>query len=471
MSTETPDFQDRSLARRFNFLGLPGEKRAGMSYAALRAELGDDNAAALVTKIGTLLQSQGLDRLGVPLHDAVDRIVQSLTPDERRTIAEGGGLPPRVQTQIGAEVAAAKVQQGQASANVHASGHGPDNAALRGFGTGVVAGGTGLANRDASGSRSDASASYSGSVSSVTAENYSFTPFATSGLSYATFSYLRGQGFDETNIIHAAQDAKQTGFDPNDQKIAKSFAVLDKDDGKRREERNRLLERMDERLQHDETFQNLKAQREQAQTDADRSRIDRQLNQRGQEISKEVGFNKHIQAAPTTRAREAGRLIEHEKIQQRAHDHISQLAPGDEAEAKRLATTLDQARRTDDPRIIDKTLDKYAETNVDDRQKRTAIAGLRKELEKDKKLKTVQKKDNETKAVTAAAEASSNTEKREIKSDKLALLNDDADTEKPPPTRSQKATDKTKNETEKIATKPSKIAAAAPKNNGPVAGA
>ena len=122
MSAETTDLQDRLLVRRFNFLGLSGEKRAGLSYASLRAELGDENAAALVTRIGTLLETQGLDKLGVPLHDAVDRIVQSLTADERRTIAEGGGVPPRVQTQVSAEIAAAKMLQAQTSTNVHASG-------------------------------------------------------------------------------------------------------------------------------------------------------------------------------------------------------------------------------------------------------------------------------------------------------------------------------------------------------------
>ena len=101
---------DRFLARRFNFLGLPSEKRGGISYAAVRAELGDENAAALVTRIGELVQKHGLDRLGISLHDAVDRIVQTLTPDERRAVASGGSVQ-RVEALIDAEAKQAEIKQ------------------------------------------------------------------------------------------------------------------------------------------------------------------------------------------------------------------------------------------------------------------------------------------------------------------------------------------------------------------------
>jgi hypothetical protein len=92
--SESPSHADTFLVRRFNFLGLPSERKGGaLSYAALRAELGDDNAAALVTKLGALVTAHGLDRLGIPLHHAVDRIVQSLTRETRRAMAEGGDVP------------------------------------------------------------------------------------------------------------------------------------------------------------------------------------------------------------------------------------------------------------------------------------------------------------------------------------------------------------------------------------------
>jgi hypothetical protein len=457
--------EDRSLVRRLNFLGFPEEKRGGLSYGGLKAELGDDDAAKLVTRIEELLIKQGLESLGVLLSSALSRIVQSLTPDERRTMAQEGVVPAHVQTRVSAEIATARLQQSQTPMNVHGAGHLPEKAALeRSPGAAGFAGAGKLSNRDAPGARSEAGGSYSGSVGSVTQENFGFTPFAASGMSYATFNYLRTQGFGETNILHAAQDAKLAGFDPNDRKIANAFSVLDKDDGKRRDERNSLLERFDERLQHDETFQSLKAQREQAKTNGDRARLDRQLDQRGREISEDVGFHKHVETAPTARGREAGRLIEQQKIKQRAHDRLSELAPKDGAKAKQIAESMDQARRNDDQRALDKTLDKYAAASVDDRQKRTAIAGLRKELEKDKKLKTAQKKDNEIKSVEGTA-------KQEVKNSRLALLNDDSDTEKPVSAPVQKAASKPTNETEKSPSKPTRLVVATSKNNGPTAGA
>jgi hypothetical protein len=79
-SPHTPE--DRALARRYHFLGLPSEKLdGGLSFAALRAELGDDNAGSLVTQLGVLAKAHNLEQLGIPLHHAVDRILQSLTAD------------------------------------------------------------------------------------------------------------------------------------------------------------------------------------------------------------------------------------------------------------------------------------------------------------------------------------------------------------------------------------------------------
>jgi hypothetical protein len=59
-----------------------------VSFAGLRSELGDENAGALVTRIGVLAKVHNLDQLGIPLHHAVDRILQSLTADERCTISQ-----------------------------------------------------------------------------------------------------------------------------------------------------------------------------------------------------------------------------------------------------------------------------------------------------------------------------------------------------------------------------------------------
>ena len=107
-----PTPEDRAMVRRFGFLGLPSERMGGaLSFSGLRAELGEDNAASLVMRLGELVKVHHLDQLGVPLDRAVDHILQSLTPQERRSIVEGNALPPRVEAFISAEAGAAKAQE------------------------------------------------------------------------------------------------------------------------------------------------------------------------------------------------------------------------------------------------------------------------------------------------------------------------------------------------------------------------
>jgi hypothetical protein len=217
------DSEDRSMARRLNFLGFPGEKRGGLSYAGLKAELGDENAAALVTKIGTLLETQGLDKLGVPMHHAVDRIVQSLTPDERRTIAEGGGLPPRVQTKVSAEIAMAKAQQSQTVGNIHASAALADGLpGARGALRNIAAQGT---------SGSGSSAGYDGMSGKLSTAASSPEFLRSLGLDYGTASKLAGLGFTTPEQVRQiAQDANTLGLAPK--AAAVDIAKLRKAEGK-----------------------------------------------------------------------------------------------------------------------------------------------------------------------------------------------------------------------------------------------
>ena len=68
--------EDRSLVRRFNFLGFPGEKQnGGLTYASLRAQLGDDNASSLVVKIGVLAEKYHLNQLGVGIDGTIALIL------------------------------------------------------------------------------------------------------------------------------------------------------------------------------------------------------------------------------------------------------------------------------------------------------------------------------------------------------------------------------------------------------------
>src|ERR1700738_149392 len=97
-ATAAPSSEQRALWRRYGFLGLPSEREDGaLTFSGLRAELGDSNAQALVTRLGELVKVHHLDQLGVSLDRAVDHVLQSLTPQERRSIVEGNAVPPRVE--------------------------------------------------------------------------------------------------------------------------------------------------------------------------------------------------------------------------------------------------------------------------------------------------------------------------------------------------------------------------------------
>jgi hypothetical protein len=362
MSTPTPPgIEDSALARRYSFLGFPSERRGGaLSYSEMQAELGPANAASLITQIGVLVQAHHADQQGLGLNHIVDRIVQAMTPDERRTMSQSNMVPSRVQALISAEVEAARQQSAQLGKGAAGANAAAGPSAGGGWqlvnGQWVQAGARGNSSmeggdhssattRDAGGSTSSGG-TYSGNIGGVNQRNYTGTPFASTGMSYSTFSSLRSQGFGETNIMHAAQDSRTNGFNVNDKKIGSAFAVLDKDDGKRREERNHLLANFRERLDSDETFQNLKVERDKTvEGSAERTAAEQRLYERGQQISKEGGYQGHVQAAPTQRARDAGKLIEHETIKQKFEGHVNNLEHGDKAKVAADIDIVDRYRR------------------------------------------------------------------------------------------------------------------------------
>jgi hypothetical protein len=208
---DSPTSGDMFLARRFNFVGLPSERRSGaVSYPALRAELGDDNAAALVTKIGVLATVHGLDKLGVPLHHAVDRILQSLTPDERRTMAQGGAVPPRVEAMISAEAAAAKQQQ-QTGAN--ATGANAPSAAAESF---FLKNSMRMLARDADDRQTSSNAYARGLNGGIDT-----AAMRALGLSDATGKALAAMGFRSAEEVKAlVHDAGSLGLDKNKGSVA-----------------------------------------------------------------------------------------------------------------------------------------------------------------------------------------------------------------------------------------------------------
>jgi hypothetical protein len=213
VSTDQPHTPgDRALARRYHFLGLPGEKsNQAVSFAGLRSELGDENAGALVTRLGVLAKVHNLDQLGIPLHHAVDRILQSLSADERRTISQGGAIPSRVEAIIRAEGETAKLQMAQL-------GKGPDGLIRdAAHATGPLALGQQpfAALRNAS-SPSSASASATtqspatamgGSPAQIARWQLEGTPLGNmTGLNTGVYAQLRGEGYSQAQIGAAAGD-------------------------------------------------------------------------------------------------------------------------------------------------------------------------------------------------------------------------------------------------------------------------
>jgi hypothetical protein len=209
---------DRSLVRRFKFLGFPGEKNGdALSYAALRAEMGDEHANALVVQVGVLAKVHHLDQFGIGIDGAVARIIQSLTPDERRTMAQGGNVPPRIEAMITAEAEAAKLQNKQVGDRQNNGKTDPSLAQpLAGFGMGAFAAWHGLSGHSDGGSSrstaSSSSAAYGQNMGSTSDPAFLHavgisggTAAALGHLGFKTREEVR-QVVDDTRSLHLAPD-------------------------------------------------------------------------------------------------------------------------------------------------------------------------------------------------------------------------------------------------------------------------
>jgi hypothetical protein len=209
--------EDRALVRRYKFLGFPGEKRGtALSYSELERHMGADKAASLITQIGVLAQSYRLDQYGIPLSEAVARIVGSLTHDELQSYAKGNIVPPRVEAMLGAEVETAKIQQKQPGGRQENGKPDPSMAQpLSGFGTAAFAAWRGFSGQgDGGNSRSAApsSAAYGQNMGSTTDTAFLHavgisggTALALGQLGFKTREQVR-QVVDDTRSLHLAPD-------------------------------------------------------------------------------------------------------------------------------------------------------------------------------------------------------------------------------------------------------------------------
>lgn len=147
-----------------------------------------------------------------------------------------------------------------------------------------------------------------GDIGRISMTNYVGSPFAATGMNFATFSSLRADGFQATHILHAGQDTRRHGFSPNGP-MARSFAVLDREDGARRAERNQHLERLRRIAEQDEQLKKLKREYETARTPEDRARILSQIDARGRELQGGSGYAGFAAQAPTEAGKREGARV------------------------------------------------------------------------------------------------------------------------------------------------------------------
>lgn len=141
----------------------------------------------------------------------------------------------------------------------------------------------------------------SSGIGGITAGNFSSTPFAAAGMNFGTFQYLAATvpGASQQNILHAAQDSTRFAGGPNDRPALRDFGILDRDDGARRGERNRLFDQLRRTAQNDAQLRAL-AQQYHAATDPQiRAQILAQIDARGQELRERTGVGNHQRGAPT----------------------------------------------------------------------------------------------------------------------------------------------------------------------------
>lgn len=407
MSADTPSQGDQFLARRFNFLGLPSERRGGnLSFSGLRAELGDDNANALVTKIGVLVQVHHLDKLGIPMQNAVDRILQSLTPDERRVMAQGGAVPPRVEAILSAEAETAKLQQKQSGPNgagSNVTGNGP----YTGIGPFGRVGNMAMSARDGSGDGatavSGASRSGSSDLASIKPENYASSHFASVGLSYAHFNELRSQGFGEQQIIAAVNTNKQLGLGANNDPAA--TARLQRDTPWAIESLKGSATSLKQVQEHER-----KAKECEARGDTAGAQGHRQEAEKARQADQE----RHGRAQQRMRSEKPERLDDymrkHDAIEKATRNDLSEITPGNDKQAEANVRITEAYRRNPEDAKARRDYAELKQTAERDPVAAAAMARVDNKLKQDTNLKAHVAEKNETKIASNATADKDNDE-------------------------------------------------------------
>jgi hypothetical protein len=111
-----------------------------------------------------------------------------------------------------------------------------------------------------------------GDLNTITRHNYAGSPYDLAGVHFATFDYLRGQGFNHQHIMNAAHDAEALGFRGNHAAIH-DHAIIDRHSIDARGMNAALLD-YQRRTREDAELRALLEQRRQATTQAEQDRLD-----------------------------------------------------------------------------------------------------------------------------------------------------------------------------------------------------
>jgi hypothetical protein len=127
-----------------------------------------------------------------------------------------------------------------------------------------------------------------GDLNTITRHTYAGSPYDLAGVHFATFDYLRGQGFNHQHIMNAAQDAENLGFRGNHGAIH-DHAIIDRHSIDARGMNAALLE-YQRRTREDAELRTLLEQRRQATTQAEQDRLDALIQARRLEHERASGL-------------------------------------------------------------------------------------------------------------------------------------------------------------------------------------
>jgi hypothetical protein len=198
---------------------------------------------------------------------------------------------------------------------------------------------------DSSGGSSRYSSEMPGDIGSITAHNYTHTPYHGMGIPWDSFAALRSEGFSGQHIMNAARDANALGF-RGDRSAIRDHAIIDKHSIDARG-MNRSLQDYQHREDEDSALSNLIVRRERARTEEERRALDEQIAARRLEHERASGLHDRLDdPREDRRATEAARR-RREAIDKQHESHLGvspRLTGEEEARAFRRLSAEDRRR-------------------------------------------------------------------------------------------------------------------------------